>query len=135
MLFVPVAVLLCASLLTACNFTVTLPKEPIFAISMDSVTQPLNQLVNCQHFEFKGREVSNNGKKTAQFELDVINGKDIPEDYAMKVLAKKLGSVIKKALKDTSEFQQYRIVFMQVTGNSISSQTVSTGITFDSKYL
>lgn len=122
-------------LLTACTFTVTLPKEPVFAIPIDSVAQPLHQLVTCERFDFTGREVTRDGKKMARFELDVINGKGITDDQAMKVLAVKMGSVIKKALKDTSEYQQYRIVFMQVKGNSTSSQTVSTGITIESKYL
>jgi hypothetical protein len=98
----------------ACTTTVTRRKQPVFAESVDSLAARLNQLVTCQHFNADGSEVTTNGKKKTELELDVINGKDIPEGDLKMALARKLGVELKKALKDTGEYDEYKILFMKV---------------------
>jgi hypothetical protein len=82
-----------------------------------------------------GREVTTNGKKKTELEIDVINGKDIPEGEAMIALAKKLGSEVKKALKDTGEYGQYKILFMKVNQTKLSTERSWTGKVFQSAEL
>jgi hypothetical protein len=115
MLFVLTALALGAALLTpACTFTVNREKPPVFPGPIDSLQARLNQLVVCEHFNLDGKEMTTNGKKKSQLEVDVINGKNIPTGDSMIALAKVIGLEVKKALKDTGEYEHYNVRFVAV---------------------
>src|SRR5580658_6336719 len=115
-LFVLTALALGAALLTAaCTFTVNREKPPVLAGPTDSLQVGLNQLVVCEHFNLNGKEATTNGKKKSQLVVDVINGKNIPDRKdSMIALAKAIGLEVKKALKDTGEYDHYTVRFMTV---------------------
>jgi hypothetical protein len=101
-----------------CTTTITRQKEPVYAESTDSLQAQLIQLVLCEHFNVNGREVTTNGKVTSALEIEIINGKSIPEDTVrIKALAAAIASDIKKALKDPNEYGVYRVLFVTVTTN------------------
>ena len=99
---------------TACTSTITRGKPPVFTEPMDSLGSRLGQFVTCQHFSVKGREVTTDGKKKTELELDVINGQDIPEGDSMVALSWRLGFETKRALKDTGEYDEYKVLFFKV---------------------
>lgn len=114
-LFVLTALALSAALLTAaCTFTVNREKPPVLAEPTDSLQAGLNQLVVCEHFNLDGKEATTNGKKKSQLVIDVINGKNIPNGDSMTALAKAIGLEVKKALKDTGEYDRYNVRFVAV---------------------
>ncbi|HXB31907.1 MAG TPA: hypothetical protein VNV35_00735 [Puia sp.] len=114
-LFVLTVLALGAVLLTAaCTFTVNREKPPVLAGPTDSLQVGLNQLVVCEHFSLDGKEASTNGKKKSQLVIDVINGKNIPGGDSMTALAKVIGLEVKKALRDTGEYDHYTVRFMTV---------------------
>lgn len=122
-------------IMAACTYTTTRVKPPVFAESTDSLAARLNELVTCRHFHVDGREVTTNGKKQTELELDVMNGKDIPDGDAMVSLARKLGSEVKKALKDTGEYEQYKILFMKVKETNALTERTWKGKVFKSAEL
>lgn len=67
-------------LITSCTFTTTLSKPPAFKESADSVGAKINSLVTCERMNFDGSIKKSNGKTSAEIEIDIINGKDIPSD-------------------------------------------------------
>jgi hypothetical protein len=88
-----------------------------------------------QHFHVDGREVTTNGKKQTQLEVDVINGKDIPKGDAMGMLARKVGSEVKNALLDTGEYEEYKILFIKVKESNASTERTWIGKVFKSAEL
>ena len=73
----------------------------------------MHLLVRCEHFNLDGSEVTTNGKKQTQLQVDVINGENIPADDSWQVLARSVALEVKKALKDTGEYEQYNIRFVK----------------------
>jgi hypothetical protein len=119
----------------ACTTTITRVKEPVFAESTDSLAVRLNQYVSCQHIHVDGKEVTTNGKKKTELEVDLINGKNIPEGDAMVALARQVGSEVKKALKDTAEYEEYKILFMKVKETNGLTERTWNGKVFKSAEL
>jgi len=130
------AFLLPVLLLISCTYTVTKIKEPEFAGPVDSLQAGLNALVACQHFHLDGKEVTTNGVPLSQLEIDVINGKDIPEtDSAMKTLAHSIASEVKKFLKDKKAYDTYPVLFVKLQESSTETKRSWKGWTFKSAEL
>jgi hypothetical protein len=69
-------------------------------------------------------------------EIDIINGKDIPNgDDQMVALGKLIASSVKHALLDTGEYDSYKVLFMTVTENAGSTQRTWKGKIFSSNEL
>jgi hypothetical protein len=111
--------------LTSCTTTTTRTKEPVFNTSTISLENELNALVSCKGINLNGKETTENGNVTSELEIHITNGQNIPTDDAQMIdLGKKIAIVIKKGLKDSSEFQTFRVLFITETDNSgISTQT------------
>jgi len=123
-------------LLFACTTTVTRTKNPVFAAPVDSLQIRLNELVVCEHINLDGQEVVTNGKRSAQIEIDVLNGKDIPEDQDhIKILAHSVAVAVKEALKDKNEYDSYTVLFVKETPSSSVTTRTWKGKTFKSQEL
>jgi hypothetical protein len=123
-------------ILAACTTTVTKIKDPIFAISTDSLAADLNKLVKCERFKGKGKEVTTGNATSSDLEVDVINGKKIPEDKdSIAVLAHSIASAIKNSLKDKNEFDTYTVLFMKVQQSSTLTTRTWRGRKFKSAEL
>ena len=120
----------------ACTTTVTRTKNPVFAAPIDSLQARLNGLVVCEHFNLDGQEVSTDGQRSTQIEIDVLNGKGIPEQPdSMNILAHSLAIAVKEALKDKSEYDKYTVLFMKVESSSSVTTRSWKGKTFKSAEL
>jgi hypothetical protein len=112
--------LLFAAALTACTTTIKKRKDPVFAVPTDSLVAGLNSIVTCQHFNLDGEDISVNGKDSSELEIDVINGKDIPNDNdSMKVLGQPIAALLKNALKDKGEYDRFSVYFVKVDSGSV----------------
>jgi hypothetical protein len=136
MLFVLAALATGAALLTAaCNFTMTVPKPPVYAESMDSLRAQVRGLVSCEHFDVEGSETTTNGKKRAQLKIDIVNPQGLPQGDSVWVLGQSLASTLKRALKDTAEYETYRVGFTKEEKSGMSSSSQSEFRTFLSRDL
>jgi hypothetical protein len=136
MLFVLAALATGAAVLTAaCNFTMTVPKPPVYAESMDSLRAQVRGLVSCEHFDVAGSETTTNGKKRTELKIDIVNGQDVPQGNSMWVLGRSVASILKRALKDTAEYETYRVGFTREEKSGMSFSSQSEFRTFLSKDL
>lgn len=120
----------------ACTSTITKTKSPVFASPIDSLQARLNGLIACEHINLLGKEVTTNGKPSTQLEIDILNGKDIPEDDdRMKILAHSLAFKVKEALKDKNEYDNYTVLFVKVESSSSVTKRSWKGNTFKSAEL
>ena len=133
MTYKPFAILALLVTAAACTITTTRSKLPVFAGPTDSLRERLNMLVACEKFSVDGQEVTTNGKKKSTLEIDVVNGKNVPDDdKTMQALAREIGSDVKEALKDMGEYDEYKVVFERVTVNGSLTNTQSRSVTFQS---
>lgn len=125
-----------ATLLTAgCTFTVNKPKQPVYAESRDSLQAQIHRLVLCQHFNVGGEEITTNGKKHAELDIEVVNGQGIPKGDSMWVLGKALASAFKQALQDSTEYDRYVVRFSSEEKSGFSYSKTSRSREFLSKEL
>jgi hypothetical protein len=123
-------------LLLACTTTITRTKNPVFAAPIDSLQARLNGLMIFKHINLDGKEVTTNGKRSTQLEIDVLGGKDVPEDNGrMKTLAHSLAVEVKEALKDKNEYDNYTVLFVKVDSSSSVTTRSWKGDTFKSAEL
>ena len=123
-------------LFASCTTTITRVRNPEFAGPIDSLQVKLNGMVVCEHFNLDGKEITTNGVAKTQLEIEVLNGKNIPEDEArMKSLAHSIAAAIKSALKDGSEFENYTVLFMKVESSTAVTKRSWKGKTFKSTEL
>ena len=107
-------VFLAALLLISCTTTITKTKSPKFTETNDSLAVTLDKLIRCQHVNVNGEEVTTNGKTRSVLEIDIVNGKQAPEDTAaIKALGKSIGSAVKKALADKNEYDVFKVLFVK----------------------
>jgi len=123
-----------ALLTTACTFTVTTPKPPLYNEPVDSLRAQLRAVVICERYEVDGKEISTKGKSHSELDLGVINGQDIPRGDSMVYLGRTLVSTIKHALRDTAAYEFYKVSFTTEKDSGSSKRITSTTLTFLSKY-
>ena len=110
---------------TSCSTTTTKTKEPIFSTSTTIVENEVTDIVSCKSINLNGKETTENGNVTSELEIHITNGQNIPSDDTQMIdLGKKIAIVIKKGLKNSSEFQTFRVLFITEIDNSgIITQT------------
>jgi hypothetical protein len=120
-------------LLISCTTTITKTKEPKFNATPDSLSVTLNKLVTCQHINVKGEEITTNGKTQSEMEIDIINGKQIPDvGPALRSLGKTIASAIKMALTNKNDFDSYKVLFVKQEETSVTTSRSWTGYTYKS---
>jgi hypothetical protein len=93
--------------------TTTKTKNPVFSTSKDSLQADLNKIVSCQHIAINGQEITTNGKASSEFDIEITNGKNIPEgDSEMTSLAKQIAIEFENALQNKNEYQNYKVLFI-----------------------
>jgi hypothetical protein len=124
------------AVLTACTTTIRRPKDPIFTKSTDSMKVELGTLFSCENLRVGGGEITTNGATSSELEIDVINGTRFPEaGDQQNALAKAIASYIKRALKDNTEYDTYKVLFVTETTQSGASVRKWKGQVFKSKEL
>ena len=106
-------ILLSSFFITSCTFTTTRTKTPEFKMSVDSIGSKVNSLVTCEHITLNGAEKTTNGKTSAEMEIDIINGKNIPsDDDRLKTLGKLIVSRLRTELKNPNEYNTFKVLFV-----------------------
>jgi hypothetical protein len=111
--------ILLASAITGCTTTITRQKDPVFTKSTDTMKAQLGTLFSCENLRVGGREITTNGATSSELEIDVINGTRFPEAADQQnALAKAIASYFKRALKDSIEYDTYKVLFVTETKQS-----------------
>lgn len=121
-----------AILLASCTITNSKPKDPEF-VDINRVHNELSSLVDAENIDLNGAEVRT--KKmltldkalTSELDVRIRNGKNIPEKAAdKKALGKAVAKLVRRNLKDSNQFDIYRILFVTevVDGNVIKRFSV-----------
>jgi len=130
------AILLSAIFLTGCTFTTTTTKQPVFNEDTNTIQAELNKIVSCENINLNGKEMSTNGKKHSELEIDIINAQNVPSDEdRMTALEKSIGVEIKKSLKDQNEYDTYQVLFITEHASGAVTLKSSKGRTFKSEEL
>ena len=127
---------LLTSVLTACTLTINRPKDPVFTKSVDSLKVELGQLLSAENLRVRGGETTTDRATSSELEIDVINGQHIPEaEDQRRALAKAIALDLKRALKDSTEYGVYKVLFVTETTQSGATTRKWTGRVFKSKEL
>ncbi len=90
----------------------------------------------CEGIQLGGQVQNVNGKKTTALVLQVQNAKHLPQETEqVTVLAKQLATRLKHALKDTSAYQQYQVIFISEETTGPVTQERSSETTFTANEL
>lgn len=123
-------------MLLACTTTVTRSRNPVFAAPIDSLQTGLNRLIACEHITLEGEEVTTDGKLSTRLQIEILNGKNIPENGGqMKTLAHSLAAGVKDALKDRNEYESYTVLFIKVESSAAVTKRNWKEVTFRSEEL
>ncbi|HVY76695.1 MAG TPA: hypothetical protein VG890_17825 [Puia sp.] len=128
--------LLTTMLAISCTISTTMPKSPVFSKSTDSLQADLNKIISYQSIHLDGKQTTTNGKKTAELEIDITNGQNIPTDEnQMNALGKQIAAKIKAALQDNTEYSSYKVLFITKTENASVTNRTWKGKIFKSEEL
>ena len=106
--------------LAACTTTTRKMKSPVFAVPLDSVAQGVYKQVVSQHVNVDGWEQTTNGKVSDLLEIQIFNGRQLPvADTQLKTLGQSIAVGVRSALKDTGEYDPYRVLFIKVDSGSV----------------
>ena len=73
-----------------------------------------------------GVEITTNGKKSTELDIDILNGINIPKDGSqMKAFAKSIGLQVKRELKNQNDFDVYKILFETHKSNSAITNSIA----------
>ena len=129
-------ILLLFVFISSCNFTTTKPRNPQFIIDINLVGKKLDSLIACENFNINGTEITTNKKSTSEIQIGTINCQDVPQNNdEMMGLAAKIASEIKKHLKDPTQYDTYKVLFITKKKDGIVTKTNSKSYVFDSKDL
>ena len=118
-------------LFAACTTTITKTKNPEFGIPMDSLAGQINGLVTSQHVNLDGKQITTNGKDSSALEVDIINGRDIPQDDDhMKALGRSIAVDVHNALKDKNEYRAFLVLFVKVDSGSAVTKRSWSGFAY-----
>jgi hypothetical protein len=88
------------------------------------------------NFNFNGKEVTTNKKATSELEISVTNCESVPkEDEKMVALAKIIAKEIKQSLKDSNEYDTYKVLFVTKTESGSVTKRNWVGQLFNSSEL
>ena len=130
------AILLTATCIASCTMTTTTAKNPVFSVTNEQLQKELNQLVSCENINLDGKETKTNGVINSELEIDIVNGKDIPaDDDQMISLGKLIASDLKRSLKDQTQYNTYKVLFVKKQTDGEMTQRSWRGKVFKSDEL
>jgi hypothetical protein len=113
-----------AILINACTVTTTKPIKAEFNKDIPTLESEIKKIVICDNFDVNGSEINSNNKIAKSLEIKVVNGVNIPKNNdELKTLAHSIGSYIKSSLKDSTEFNIYKVIFITKGGNDVVHTT------------
>src|SRR5438105_7285840 len=119
-----------------CTSTVIERKDPILNSDLSLISDSLNRIVVSKHVNLYGKEIITNGKSRSVFEIEIINGQNIPgDDNGIEVLGKSIALLLKKSLKDPNEYDSYKVIFTEKATEGAVIKTHWKAKYFDSKNL
>ena len=129
-------ILLLFVFISSCNFTTTKTRKPVFIIDTNLVGKKLDSLIACENFNINGTEIITNKKSTSEIEISTINCRDVPQNNdEMAGLAATIASEIKKHLKDSTQYDTYKVLFIIKKTDGVVTKTNSKSYVFGAKDL
>jgi hypothetical protein len=80
--------------ITACTFTTTMVKTPVFKVGDRTLDSNLKSLLTYEHVNINGVKKTTNGNSGTFMEIEVINAQNLPSDDAqLRALGKSLADL------------------------------------------
>lgn len=100
-------------LVLSCTWTAIKPNKPDFVLDMKTISASIRSLIITQEITFTGSELSTKGKNVSELELILLNAENPPEfRYQYNELGKEIARLLKQALKNPNQYDNYKIVFL-----------------------
>src|SRR6476660_449564 len=123
-------------LLSSCIQTITEPEDPIFKEKIDYKMNDVRQQLQCSGIGLVGKRISENGVITKVMEIQILNGKAIPEEKEkMDSIAKSVAQVVKSALTDQNQYMIYQVKFIQKNQSGAVTKQTWQEVSFSNKNL
>jgi hypothetical protein len=123
------------ALLASCTLTTTKTKDPVFT-DVNKVKNELTSIVRAEHINLDGKEITSNGKSTAELEVAITNGINVPtKDYERRTLEKSIAASVKSNLKDPNAYDKYIVFFVAKETNGAVTKRNWVGDEFSAKEL
>lgn len=127
--------LFCMVFFTACTFTTSQPKEPVFN-DVEKFENELRNLVTAEQVNVVGQEITTNNKTQSELEVTITNGQNIPPTSDERSLfSYSVAKALKHNLKDTAQFDSYRVKLVKKDQRGSITKTNSVEYLFSSKGL
>ena len=132
---------LISTLIVGC-VTTTKTKNPVFAVSTDSLNVSLTNVLllhhvdSCKNINLDGEEKTTNGYASSEMNIKITNGKNIPTDEKqMTELEKQIALVVRNSLSNKNEYGTYNIYIVTKKDDGGISLKTYKEQTFDLKDL
>jgi hypothetical protein len=104
--------------LVSCKLTIVKAKDPVFIQDSIFIDSQSNRLISCEGINLEGKEAESNEKYNSILEIKIVNPQNLSSDkIAIKNLSKKIASFLKKCLKDSEEYNIYRVIYVNQTAD------------------
>ena len=116
--------LIIINFLAGCTTSIVKPKKIEYDSNTTIAEDSLRKLVTCENVDINGKETSRNGKVSAEVQIRIINGKNLPADeMELKGLGKAIASLFKHFITNSNEFDSYQVLFVdqKVNGGATES--------------
>jgi hypothetical protein len=125
----------CTVLFIGCTFTTSKPKEPVFN-DVAKIQKELKGLVTAEYFNVVGQEITTNKKTRSELEATITNGQNIPSTADERsVFSYSVAKALKNNLKDTAQFDSYRVKLVKKDESGGVTKTISVEYVFSAKDL
>lgn len=126
-LFLATFFIISLALFFSCSFTKIKTIEPVYTLTLDSISREINSIIITPEAGLTGKEIRTNGQTTTELTINLINSKRLPEsDNEQKKIGENIAILIKNTLKDPNSFTDYKVFFTKrlVDGNMTKSSFV-----------
>lgn len=114
-----------------CKFTTTDAFVPELKTNDKTLQQELGVFLVWEHINYNGYEKTANGASSKELVVEVINGRNIPEDSdELETIAKRIANVFKSNLKSPSVFKTWSVSFVEKQEDAFTSSSQSRSLSF-----
>jgi len=101
-----------AVLVFSCSFTKTKKIDPVFTLTLDSISRDINSIIVTPEATIAGKEINTNGHAITELTINLINSKRLSQDAnEQKKIGENIAILIKNTLKDPNSFTDYKVLF------------------------
>ena len=125
-----------AVLFFSCSITKIKTIEPVYTLTLDSISREINSIIITPEASLTGKEIRANGQTTTELTINLINTERLPEsDNEQKKIGEDIAILIKNALKNPNSFTDYKVFFTKRFVEGAMTKSSFVGYSYKSKQL